>query len=48
MTSEKILPIILITIQALSSIPYALKGNWWMAFYWFFASALNFCVTFKN
>lgn len=46
--NEKAMPLILITIQALSSIPYALKGNFWMAFYWVFASALNICVTFKN
>ena len=46
--NEKTLPLIFITIQFLSAIPYALKGNFWMAFYWIFASALNICVTFKN
>lgn len=46
--NEKTLPLVLITIQFLSAIPYALKGNWWMVGYWIFASGLNICVTFKN
>lgn len=46
--NEKVLPLILITIQFLCAIPYAVKGDFWMTFYWIFASGLNICVTFKN
>lgn len=42
----KIFPLILIILQAVSAVPYALAGDWRQAVYWIAAAVLNIAVTF--
>lgn len=46
MKKEQILPLILIIIQTLSAIPYAISRDWRMMTYWIAAAVLNVAVTF--
>ena len=46
--NERLLPLIFITMQFLCAIPYALKGDLWMAGYWIFASGINICVVYSR
>ena len=48
MNPEQILPIVLIVIQLLASVPYFIKGDLFSAFYWLFAGLLNVTVTFRR
>lgn len=46
MNKEQIFPLILIILDILSSIPYAVSGDWKKSIYWIAAAVLNICVTF--
>lgn len=43
---EKIFPLILIIIDFLSAVPYAVSGDYKKSIYWVAAAILNICVTF--
>lgn len=46
MNKEKIFPLILIILDTLSAVPYAVSGDWKKSIYWIAAAVLNICVTF--
>lgn len=43
---DKIFPLILIILNVLSAIPYAIYGDYKKSIYWVAAAVLNICVTF--
>lgn len=43
---EKIFPLILIILDMLSAIPYAINGDFKKSIYWVSAGILSICVTF--
>ena len=43
---EIIFPLILIILDVLSAIPYAVSGDYKKSIYWIAAAILNICVTF--
>jgi hypothetical protein len=43
---EKLLPLTLLIIQALASMPYWAVGDWRKGLYWLFAAGLTYVVTF--
>lgn len=45
MAPEKILPTILMLIQAAAAVPYIIQGNASLAVYWIAAAVLTFAVT---
>ncbi len=46
MSYEKILPVLLIVIDAASAIPYTINGDVGHVVYWIAAAVLNVAVTF--
>lgn len=46
--SEYIFPTVLIVLDVLSAIPYAMRGNLRMMTYWLAAATLTACVTFTG
>ena len=48
MKSEYIFPTVLIVLDILSAIPYAIKCNIRMAIYWIAAAVLTACVTYTG
>ena len=46
MAAEKYLPLLLMLIQAVAAVPYAMAGDWRKALYWLFAAGLTYVVTF--
>lgn len=47
MRAEYIFPTVLIVLDVLAAIPYAVKGNIRMMIYWLAAATLTACVTYK-
>lgn len=47
MKHEYIFPTVLITLDVLASLPYAMRGNLRMMIYWLAAATLTACVTYK-
>ena len=47
MKHEYIFPTVLIVLDVLSSLPYAMRGNLRMMIYWLAAATLTACVTYK-
>jgi hypothetical protein len=47
MKSEYIFPTVLIVLDVLAAIPYAVKCNIRMMVYWLAAATLTACVTYK-
>lgn len=47
MKSEYLFPTVLIALDILAAIPYALKSNVRMMIYWLAAATLTACVTYK-
>lgn len=45
MSTEKILPTILMVIDLVAVIPYALQGNWQQAIYWLGCGVVTMAVT---
>lgn len=45
MSTEKILPTIMMVLQILSAIPYAINGDLRMAVYWIAAGVLTLSLT---
>lgn len=43
---ERILPTILVVLQAMSAVPYFYLGDWRKGLYWSFAAGLTFVVTY--
>lgn len=43
---EKALPLTLLLIQVLASVPYWAIGDWRKGLYWLFAAGLTYVVTF--
>ena len=48
MKSEHIFPTVLIALDVLSAIPYAMRGNLRMMIYWLAAATLTACVTYTG
>ena len=47
MRTEYIFPTVLIALDALSAVMYAVKADWRMTVYWLAAATLTACVTYK-
>lgn len=47
MKHEYIFPTVLIVLDVLSALPYAMRGNLRMMIYWLAAATLTACVTYK-
>lgn len=48
MRPEYAFPVVLIALDVLAAVPYAVKGDWRMAIYWLAAATLTSCVTFTG
>ena len=46
MTKAKYLPTLLIVIDVLAAMPYAIDGDWRKSLYWLFAAGLTITVTY--
>jgi len=42
----KALPTLLIIIDVMAAVPYAMQGDWRKALYWLFAAGLTITVTY--
>lgn len=47
MKTEYIFPTVLIALDILAALPYAIHRDWRMAIYWLSAATLTACVTYK-
>lgn len=45
MAPEKIIPTVLMALQALSAVPYIIQGNTSLAVYWIAAAVLTYSLT---
>lgn len=48
MRSEWMFPTVLIALDVLAAVPYAVKANWRMMIYWLAAATLTACVTYTG
>lgn len=47
MTIEKLFPTIMCLLDLVAAGVYLVKGDLWMAWYWFSAACLTFAVTYR-